>query len=117
MEDRRERLLAKRVPLADVVIGRAYLIHARNGGVGVAVLEDGQVGYRLHRVKFDRHYLFVEWDWDIGEPHGTAIPLHLLDDLPPDDDDALLAWLADREGEHQEEVRANWEVVIGFKLP
>ncbi len=60
---------------------------------------------------------FVEWDWDIGEPHGTAIPLRVLDDLPPDDDHALLAWLADREGEHQEEVRANWEVVIGLELP
>ena len=117
MKDRRERLLPRRVPLADIEIGRVYLINARNGGIGVAVLEDGQVGYRLHRVKFERHYLFVEWDWDIGAPHGTAIPMRLLYDLPPEDDEALLAWLAEREEEHQEEVLAHWAVVMGRPLP
>jgi len=30
-------LLTRRIPRADMVIGRAYVIHARNGGVGVAV--------------------------------------------------------------------------------
>ncbi|MCU0675939.1 MAG: hypothetical protein MUE69_24490 [Myxococcota bacterium] len=100
-------LLAKRVPLADVELGRAYVIHARNGGVGVAVREGERIGYRLHREKFSRHYLFVEWDWDEGEPHGTAIPLRLLEDRPPEDGGALLSWLAERERELRDEIASN----------
>jgi len=37
-----------------------------------AVMEDGCLGYQLHREKFGRHYLFVEYDRDQGPPHGTA---------------------------------------------
>ena len=33
----RATLLARRVPHDEVIVGRAYIIHARNGGVGVAV--------------------------------------------------------------------------------
>lgn len=36
-EKRYKPLLARRVPRENVVMGRAYVIHARNGGVGVAV--------------------------------------------------------------------------------
>jgi len=42
-EDRYKPLLARRVPREDVVLGRAYVIHARNGGVGVAVEERRRV--------------------------------------------------------------------------
>lgn len=52
LDDRYEPLLARRVPADEIVIGHAYVIHARNGGVGVAVNEDGHLGYRLHREKF-----------------------------------------------------------------
>ena len=111
---RYEPLLAARVPPDEVVLGRAYVIHARNGGVGIAVRDDdGRLGYRLRRVKFDRIYLFVEWDWDEGEPYGTAIPLALVEELPPEDDDALLDWLKARQEENQERVDAAWRVVLG----
>ncbi len=111
--DNRAPLLARRVPLDEVVVGRAYVIHARNGGVGVAVRdEDGRLGYRLHRVKFDRHYLWTEWDWDESD-HGTAIPLRLLADQAPEDDDELLAWLGVREAEVKAEVQAAWDTVLG----
>jgi hypothetical protein len=113
-EDRYQPLLARRVPRAEVVVGRAYVIHARNGGVGLAVVEDGCLGYRLHREKFGSHYLFVEIDWDHGPPHGTAIPLSAISAAPPDDDTALLAWLRDREGDHRAEIDAAWEVILGF---
>lgn len=109
----RASLLARRVPHDDVILGRAYIIHARNGGVGVAVRDDGLLGYRLHREKFGRHYLFVELDWADHEFHGTAIPLRLLDALPPEGDDDLLAWLADREAEYRDEVKAAWREVLG----
>ncbi len=109
----RATLLARRVPHDEVILGRAYIIHARNGGVGVAVRDEDGLGYRLHREKFGRHYLFVEIDWADHEFHGTAIPLRLIDALPPEADDALLAWLADREEEHRDEVRAAWREVLG----
>lgn len=54
-EEPKGPLFASRIPLADVELGRAYVIHARNGGVGVAVREGERVGYRLHREKFGRH--------------------------------------------------------------
>ena len=108
----RASLLARRVPHDEVILGRGYIIHARNGGVGVAVRDDGLLGYRLHREKFGRHYLFVELDWADHEFHGTAFPLRLLDALPPEGDDELLAWLADREAEHRDEVKAAWREVL-----
>jgi len=113
-EDRYRPLLARRVAREEVVVGRAYVIHARNGGVGVAVMEDGCLGYRLHREKFASHYLFVEYDWDLGPPHGTAIPLAAIGAEPPADDSSLLAWLRDREDEHRAEIDAAWEVILGF---
>ena len=112
-EARYESLLARRVPRADVVLGRAYVIHARNGGVGVAVEDDGLLGYRLHRVKFDEHFLFTEWDWGDDPQFGTAIPLHLIEAEPPAGDDGLLAWLAERQDEHRSEIDAAWAVVLG----
>ena len=112
--DRQKPLLDARVPPHEVTVGRAYVIHARNGGVGVAVRdEDGRLGYRLRRVKFDRIYLFTEWDWDEGEPFGTAIPMALVEELPPESDDVLLDWLKARQEEHQERIDAAWRVVLG----
>jgi hypothetical protein len=115
-DDRYKPLLARRVPREDVVLGRAYLIHSRNGGVGVAVEEDGSLGYCLHREKFGDHYLFVEYDWDQGPPYGTAIPLRLIEAEPPTDDDELLGWLEKQTAEHLPEIEAAWEVILGFPL-
>jgi hypothetical protein len=113
IEERYAQLLARRVQRDDIVLGRAYVIHARNGGVGVAVEEDGHIGYRLHREKFGNHYLFTEWDWDEGEPFGTAIPSSLISEPPPADDDELLAWLAHQEDVHRVEIDAAWAVILG----
>lgn len=109
----RRSLLARRVPRGDVIPGRAYVIHARNGGIGVALLRDAELRYRLHRVKFDDHYLFDEVDWEDSAVHGTAIPLRLLPDAPPADAAALLDWLAERERELAGEVKAAWREVLG----
>ena len=93
--------------------GRAYVIHARNGGVGVAVVTNGRLSYRLHRQKLGQHFLFDEVDWEEGEPHGTAIPLRRLDTFPPYDHDLLLGWLAEHEQELRAEIDAAWRVVLG----
>lgn len=98
-------LLDQRVPRDHIIPGRAYLIHARNGIVGVAVQEDeARIGYTLHRVKFSAHYLDTETDWADCSMHGTAIPLRLLEELPLME--GLLQWLAQKEQEHGAEVQA-----------
>lgn len=113
--DRHRSLLSRRVPRDQIELGRAYVIHARNGGVGVAVDEDGAVGYQLHRVKFSRHYLFVEIDWEDSDTFGTAIPLALIAEAPPDDETALLAWLRHQELAHRPEIAEAWSIVLGRK--
>lgn len=49
----------------------------------------------------------------VNPDHGTAIPLRLLADQAPEDDDELLAWLGDLEAEVEDEVQAAWDVVLG----
>ena len=113
-EDERYRvLLSHRVPRNQIELGRAYVIFARNGGVGVAVEEDWRFGYRLHRVKFGTHYLFVEFDWADDETFGTAIPLAPIADAPPLEEAALLAWLREQELVHQTRIADAWSVILG----
>ena len=117
MDHRYALLLARRLPLDSIVLGRAYVIHARHGGVGVAVREDGRVGYCLHREKWGEHYLAVEYDWAEDPQFGTAIPLLALHAAPPEDKEQLLAWLAAREAEHKGEIEAAWRVILGGMFP
>lgn len=112
-EERHAPLLARRVPREDIIIGRAYVIHARSAGVGVAIEDDGHLGYVLHREKGGVHFLFTEWDWSEGPPFGTAIPLRLIEAEPPEDDDQ--AWLAKQEDEHRAEIDAAWDVVLPWR--
>lgn len=111
-DDPYRTLLARRVPREDIVVGRAYVIHARNGGVGVAVEDDGHIGYRLHREKWGEHYLFTEIDWADDPNFGTAIPLRLIEAEPPTGKKELLKWLTDQTNEHRAEIDAAWEVIL-----
>ena len=104
-------ILARRIPVEEIEVGCAYRIHARNGGIGVATGRNDDLGYRLHRVKFDRHFLFVEYDWSRGEPFGTAIPLQRIDAVPPTE--GLLEWLADQEEQHRDAIMAVWDEILG----
>ena len=108
-------LLAQRIPREDIEPGVAYRIHARNGGIGVAVLDQdrGMLGYRLRRTKWERVYLFTEWDWADSDDHGTAIPLERLADRPPQGEEELLAWLETQETRHEAQIRAAWDTVLG----
>lgn len=106
----REDLLKRRIPLAEIEVGRAYVIHARNGGVGVAVRDkNDKLGYRLHREKFGDHFLFTEWDWEVDSTFGTAIPLRLLPENPPKNDSLLLSWLVEQEALARAEIQAAWQ--------
>jgi len=111
-------VLARRVPRDDVAVGAVYRIHARNGGVGVAVFDEkrGMLGYRLRREKLGEVFLFTEWDWADSETFGTAIPLERLDAVAPDGDDALLAWLGDLEAAHADSRQAVWDEIMAAML-
>lgn len=125
MYESKQPLLDRRVPLTEIVEGRAYLIHARNGGIGIAERNrHGGMSYVLARTKFHETFLDDEDDWDAGAPHGTAIPLRLLPELPPvsgksywnftrEEEAATLQWLAAREKEHEAETQEDWESVLG----
>ena len=113
LHERYASLLVRRVPRKQIEIGRAYVIHARNGGVGVAVENDGVLGYRLHRVKFGHHYLFVEYDYEDDRTFGTTIPLALISEAPPADEAALLPWLRQHEIVNQTSIAEAWSTVLG----
>lgn len=112
----RDANLLFRVPRDTIQIGRAYVIHARNGGVGVAVeetfLSKPVVSYRLRRVKFSKVFLDDEIDWADDESYGTAIPLRLLDEIPPTEPSELLRWLEEQEQIVKSETDAAWERAI-----
>jgi hypothetical protein len=119
IEHRRASVIARRVPRTEIVTGRAYVIHARNGGVGVATAD----GYLLRRVKFDQVYLFEEIDWEVDATYGTAIPLLLIEERPPEytlhpgvgiGEHDLLAWLLVREQQHAAMIKAAWDEVLGY---
>jgi hypothetical protein len=115
----RTGLLARRIPHSEVVVDRAYVIHARNGGVGIATSD----GYLLRRVKFDRVYLDKEIDWQNDTTYGTAIPLQLIEEPPPMNawraaipqaEQELLAWLYIQEQQYAAMIKAAWDEVLGY---
>ena len=100
MTHHQESLLSRRVPREEIIPGRAYRIHGRRGKIGVADLKSGILRYRIRRVKFGHVFLDTEIDWSDDPTFGTAIPLQLLSEDPPTEDEALLEWLAEMERVH-----------------
>jgi hypothetical protein len=103
-------LLAIRVPVGSLVPGHLYMIRARNACVGIyghspEAKPQYQHLYTIPRRKFTAEYLFDEYDWDTGEPYGTAIPLRDLGPAPAfADDTAKLAWLQAQGEAHRAEL-------------
>jgi hypothetical protein len=107
-----KNLLPKRISKQEIILGRAYIIHARNGGVGIATTEslghnNDVLCYTIRRNKFGNTYLFNEYDWDEDPIFGTAIPLRMLEEIPPKEED-LLAWLIDKELLYRDEIEKTW---------
>ena len=100
-----EVLLKRRVPVDQVKLGRAYVIYARHGGVGVAVEKLDRLGYMLHRHKFGNHYLFCEFDWETPRYRdGTAVPVFAIEEAPPEDEERWIDWLDAQEHLHQQQI-------------
>jgi len=60
------------IPLSECVKGRLYKIKSRNLLYGVFDGRDGFIGIRG---KFEDEYLFREFHWETGAPHGTVSPV------------------------------------------
>lgn len=57
------------IPMGECVKGHLYKIQSRNLSVGVY---DGDSGFIGIRTKFYDKYLFTEYHFDTGPPHGTV---------------------------------------------
>jgi hypothetical protein len=74
------------IPLDACVDHGVYRVNARNLAVGVFRAETrGFIGIRE---KFGEQYLFTEYHWDSGAPHGTVKPLEKIGDV---DSEIILA--------------------------
>ena len=104
-------LVARRIAPDDIVTGRAYVVFARNGGVGVAERVDGHLGYQVVIGDGICPSLDVEWDWSEGPPFGTLIPLVGVMAPPPVDKAEMILWLLAREGQYAAELAAAWQIV------
>lgn len=92
----------RRVPRRALKPNYAYAILARNAPVGVwRVGLEGlpSCGFEIRRVKFDRVFPFVEYDWLDCFDFGTTIPLWEIGPAPDLEGEALLDWLHSLEPE------------------
>lgn len=103
-------LLARRFAPEGIVPGRAHVIFARNGGVGVAERVDGHLGYQL-LVGDGGRRLDQEWDWSEGSPFGIELPLREVPAPPLVDKAEQISWLLAREEQYAVEVAAAWQIV------
>ena len=68
------------IKVEDCVQGGLYRISSRNLAFGVfQAVSKGFVGIRE---KFGCEYLFEEYHWDNGPPHGTVMPKEFLEACP-----------------------------------
>ncbi len=74
------------IPMDKCIHRGFYKIYARNFDYGVYD-EDKKCFYGI-RFKFGETYIFPEYHWDTGAPHGTVQPLEFLKMCP-------LSWIFD----------------------
>ena len=65
-----------RIPIENCQHGSLYRIYSRNLNLGV--YRESDRGFIGIRHKMGARFLFIEFHWDIGPPHGTANPLELI---------------------------------------
>lgn len=69
-----------RLPIENCQHGWLYRVYSRNLNLGV--YREEKRGFVGIRHKMGRRYLFTEFHWDIGPPHGTANPLEAICQCP-----------------------------------
>lgn len=91
------------IELDQCVHGGLYRIFSRNLSLGV--FNEGSKGFIGVREKFGDRYLFTEYHFDTGAPHGTVFPKELLEMIPDsmeisERNEALKRWLEEKLDEH-----------------
>lgn len=72
--------MKKYIPMNECKGGYLYEVECRNGRVGIYNAK--QKGFIISRHKFGSNFVFIEFHWDTGEPHGTACPLREIEKAP-----------------------------------
>ena len=65
------------IPKEQLILGRAYFVKARNFRYAIWTGKD----FAGLRYKFGSYFIDHEAHWDDGAPHGTCIPLELLESV------------------------------------
>lgn len=68
------------IPIKDCKEGYLYHIEARNARYGI--WREEQQCFEICREKFGNLRLDGEFHWDIGAPHGTAMPTDEIEKAP-----------------------------------
>lgn len=69
-----------RIPIEQCRHGWLYRLYSRNLNLGV--YRENDHGFIGIRHKMGSRFLFTEFHWDNGPPHGTANPLEALCECP-----------------------------------
>lgn len=72
--------MSKYLSINECKNGYLYIIHARNGSVGI--YEEKNQWFWLSRFKFSDHFLYPEDHWDTSEQNGTVKPLKEIEKAP-----------------------------------
>ena len=92
------------IPIENCKDGYLYVIYSRNAMLGIYVAK--RRGFRISRFKFGDNFEFVEYHWDVGEPHGTAKPYReLFKPEVMEDEQGFLGFMNSYYEEHYEEIR------------
>ena len=96
------------IPLDQCEHGQLYHIRARNFRLGI--FNEPKQEFIGVRSKLGSRYLFGEYHWDKGAPHGTVKPIAKLEQAPPwqladwpegtPDYDNIFAWLEAKADEY-----------------
>lgn len=107
--DRYNAMLQSPIPMEECRKGYVYELYSRNLRWGIY---DGEEGFIGVREKFGSRYLFTEYHWDQGPPHGTVKPLTEMGPYPGDvwegrsednkwiQNDEMFEWLEEFGREH-----------------
>lgn len=89
--------------LEDCKEGYLYIIIARHAYVGI--YDKKKQAFITNRKKFEENFLWDEDHYDTGEPHGTAIPLEEIEEVPElKTDEEKLEYLAKKAEELKPEI-------------
>lgn len=95
------------IPMDECKDGWLYIIRARNSNLGIYQAKER--GFLIRREKFRSVFLFTEYHWDTGAPHGTASPIKELfevtDEMLHAEEPELLLYLKQQADERESEIQ------------